>query len=275
MIKLPTQLIKAEIKNPKNLIIFSKPKIGKTTLLSKLPNCLLLDFEEGSDYVDALKVKIIGILPVGSETEEQMNARHDVNKYYLSEIAKAITDAGNPYQFIAVDTLTSLEDMCAIYAETLYSRLPIGKYWFVGKDSNPSGKATYGNILNLPDGAGYLHLRNAVDNVLSLIKKMAPFVILSGHIKDVQLDKKDRTFSSADLDLTGKIKRMVASDSDSIGYLYRKGKTRVITFNGGDDVACGARPEHLKDKEIVIAEENEAGEIETFWERIYPDMSIN
>jgi hypothetical protein len=42
-IVLPTAKVAPECKSPKNLIIFSKPKIGKTSLLSTLENCLILD----------------------------------------------------------------------------------------------------------------------------------------------------------------------------------------------------------------------------------------
>ena len=56
-IKLPTQKIKATQQSPKNLIIFAKPKVGKTSLLAELENCLILDLEEGSDYVNAMKLK--------------------------------------------------------------------------------------------------------------------------------------------------------------------------------------------------------------------------
>lgn len=42
-IVLPTAKVAPECKSPKNLIIFSKPKIGKTSLLSTLDNCLILD----------------------------------------------------------------------------------------------------------------------------------------------------------------------------------------------------------------------------------------
>lgn len=42
-IELPLAPIKATVKSPKELIIFSKPKVGKTTLMSHLPNCLILD----------------------------------------------------------------------------------------------------------------------------------------------------------------------------------------------------------------------------------------
>jgi len=54
---LPTQKVTASHLSPKNLIIFSKPKVGKTSLLAQLEDCLIIDLEEGSDYVDALKLK--------------------------------------------------------------------------------------------------------------------------------------------------------------------------------------------------------------------------
>lgn len=44
---LPTKIVKSTNQSPKNLIIFSKPKMGKTTLLSKLDNCLILDQQLG------------------------------------------------------------------------------------------------------------------------------------------------------------------------------------------------------------------------------------
>jgi transcription termination factor Rho len=47
---LPTGKVPAQALSPRNLIIFSKPKTGKTTLLSQLDNCLILDLEQGSKY---------------------------------------------------------------------------------------------------------------------------------------------------------------------------------------------------------------------------------
>jgi len=55
-IKLPKKKVKATSKSPSNLIIFSKPKVGKTTLLAELPDCLIIDLEGGTKHVDALKL---------------------------------------------------------------------------------------------------------------------------------------------------------------------------------------------------------------------------
>ena len=57
-IVLPTKKVKVERNNPKRLIIYSKPKTGKTTAFAGLENNLLIDLENGSNYVDALKIKV-------------------------------------------------------------------------------------------------------------------------------------------------------------------------------------------------------------------------
>lgn len=58
MFELPTAKIPAATQDPKYLILFGLPKVGKTTILSTLDNNLILDFEQGTTYVDALKVQI-------------------------------------------------------------------------------------------------------------------------------------------------------------------------------------------------------------------------
>ena len=56
---LPTVKTKAaENVNPKLLIIYGKPKSGKTTLMAALDDNLIIDFEKGTSYVDALKVNV-------------------------------------------------------------------------------------------------------------------------------------------------------------------------------------------------------------------------
>lgn len=255
-IVLPLQPIKAVVKSPKNLIIFSKPKIGKTSALAELENAFLLDFEEGSDYVEAMKYKIDNVST-------------------LFKVGKAIKEADYPYQYIIIDTVTALETMCTDYAEKLYAAKPMGKTWFK-KDNNgklhlESGKRQYGNILNLPNGAGYAYLREAVVKVTEYIKTLAPRTILSGHIKDVMLEKKGAEFTSSDLDLTGKIKRILTSQSDGIGYMYRgKGNQNILSFLTSDAVACGTRSPHLRNKEIVISEFID-DKFVTYWDKIYID----
>jgi len=243
---LPTSKVPAEQSSPRNLVIFSKPKTGKTTLLSQLDGCLILDLEKGSKYVDAMKVEAKSI-------EE------------IKQIGKAIIEAGNPYKYIAVDTITALEEMCIPYAEQLYMKTPMGKNW------PTDGKLKYGTIIGLPNGAGYQYLREAFTKAIAYIQTWAPRVILVGHVKDTMLEKDGAEFNSLDLDLTGKLKRITASNSDSIGYLYRKGKKNILSFKTSDDIACGARPKHLSNQEIILSEIDSEGNITTNWDKIYID----
>ena len=185
-IVLPTTKVKAERQNPKRIVIYSKPKTGKTTAYAGLDNNLILDLENGADYVDALKVKV-------SSLQE------------LLDVGKAIKEAGKPYKFITVDTITVLEEMIMPLAIKLYRATPMGK--------NFDGD----NVTTLPNGAGYLYIRQAFFQVLDFIDTLAPTIILSGHIKDKQVDDKGELVMSANIDLTGKIKSLVCANADAIG----------------------------------------------------------
>lgn len=102
-IVLPTKKVKAERANPKRLVIYSKPKTGKTSAFAGLDDNLIIDLENGSDYVDALKIKV--------ESLQE-----------LLEAGKAIKEAGKPYKYVTVDTVTALEDMVMPLAIKLYKQ---------------------------------------------------------------------------------------------------------------------------------------------------------
>ena len=91
VMELPKKKVKASRKSPKNMIIYGPPKIGKTTVLSQLDDCLIIDLEEGSDMVDALKVKVTSLKE-------------------LAEVGKAIVKEGKPYKYVAIDTISKLEE---------------------------------------------------------------------------------------------------------------------------------------------------------------------
>jgi hypothetical protein len=74
---------------------------------------------------------------------------------------------------------------------------------------------------------------------------------------------------AANIDLTGKIKSLICANADAIGYLFRKGNQAVLSFKSNDEVTCGARPEHLRNEEIVISEVNSKGEVECHWDKIF------
>jgi hypothetical protein len=234
---LPTKKVKVERFNPKRLIIYSKPKTGKTTAFAGLEDNLILDLENGADYVEALKIKI--------------NSLQD-----LLDAGKAIKEAGCPYKYVTIDTVTALEDMIGPLAVKLYKQTSMGS------------KYDGTNVLTLPNGAGYLYLRQAFFQVLDFIDTLAPNIILSGHIKDKQVDDKGEMVMSANIDLTGKIKSLICANADAIGYMFRKGNQTILSFKTSEEVTCGARPEHLRNQEIVISEIVD-GKITTYWDKVY------
>ena len=236
-IVLPTKKVKADRVNPKRLIIYSKPKTGKTSAFAGLEGNLIIDLENGADYVEAIKVKAN-------------------NLQELKEIGKAIKEANYPYKYVTIDTVTALEDMVMPLAINLYKQTPMGK--------NYSGDS----ILTLPNGAGYLYVRQAFFQVLDFIDTLAPQIILSGHIKDKQVDDKGEMVMSANIDLTGKIKSLICANADAIGYMFRRGEQTILSFKTNEEVTCGARPEHLRNEEIVISEMVN-GELITHWEKVY------
>jgi len=242
-VKLPTKIVKSNTNNPSMMIIYSPPKTGKTTLLSKLDNNLIIDLERGTKYLDSLKIDI-------SSMSE------------LQAAGTAIVKAGKPYKYVTIDTVTKLEEMCLGVAKAMYMSTPMGK--------NFDG----GSILELPQGAGYFWLRQAFTAWLNKIKKLADHIILVGHIKDKFIEKKGKEVMVKDLDLTGKLKQIVTSDADAIGYLYRGGDNQLImNFKSSDDVTCGARPDHLKGQEIIMAkyDEKKNDVTEVAWDKIYID----
>lgn len=144
----------------------------------------------------------------------------------------------------------------------------MGNNWFT---PTTGGKAKHGNILNMANGAGYPWLRQAFEDVIKRFKNLAPHLILVGHVKDTMLEKNGVSFEALDINLTGKLKQYTTSKTDAIGYLVRKGNKNILSFKTQDEILCGARPEHLRNKEIVISEVMADGSVTTNWNEIFID----
>lgn len=239
-VTLPTTRNEVTIKSPKKLVIYSSPKVGKTTLAAALDNALLLDLEDGSDFVNAMSVK--------ASTYKE-----------VAEICNEIIKQGKPYKYIMVDTATGLENLAKPLALAIYQATPMGAKFD-------------GDILTLPNGGGYYYLRIAYDRLLDKIQSATERSILFGHLKDKMIDKAGEEVNTKDIDLTGRIKNIVCANADAIGLLLPKGNKRILTFETSEEITCGARPEHLRGKQLVISEKDEAtGQIKVYWDRIFID----
>ena len=242
---LPTSKIPAVSVNPKFLIIYGRPKAGKTSALAQLESNLIVDLEGGSQFIDAMAVQA-----------------RSVNE--LGEIAQAIRaknkEVGhNFYKHITIDNATRLEEICLSYAKLLYMQTPMGKL-YKGDD-----------VRTLPNGSGYMYIRQAVRKVIDMFKDLCDEFILVGHVKDVQIEQNGEELSEMALDLVGKLSAIVCGEADAVGYLYRKGNETHISFKGGDGTIKEARAPHLRGQDIIIATGNKDGTITTYWDKIYKD----
>ena len=244
--ELPTKP-KVPIKvNPKFFILFSKPKAGKTTALSLLENNLLIDIEDGSDFVGGMTVKANNMDDIRSIKDALIKSK----------------DEGKQYKYITLDTATALEDMVGELAIKLYKDTPMG--------ANYGKKKGEDDVRKLPNGAGYLFLREAYEKVVDIFKQFpTECLILTGHVVDKMVNKNGEEVSEMQLDLTGKLGRIMYSRADAVGFLYREGNKCIINFDGGGDVIIEARPAHLRGKKIVISEMQEDGTITTNWDKIF------
>ena len=197
--------------NPKALLLYGAPKVGKTTMLSQLENCLIIDTEQGANMVE-------GYI-------ESVNNRDE-----LMSLLKDASD-GHDYTYVAIDTI----DKIAIWAEKAVCKeenvsaiqdLAFGKGFAMARDK----------VLNTVK-----YLRQIFPHVIIIgHRKWAQSVVESKAM--VQPES---------LDLTGKLKNMLMADCDAIGYVYRDEEDKLmITFKANEALEAGSRCGHLKGKEM-------------------------
>lgn len=245
----PNEKIKATLKNPRIILAYSEPKIGKTSLFATLPDSLLIDVENGSDYVDAVKIKI------NSLTE-------------LTELGRQLIKDKFPYKYGILDTATQLESWCEDNATETYKDSVIGK--------NFKGDSV---IAELPKGAGYYWLRKSYGTYFACLASWFPTLIVLAHVRDKMLvDKKGNQVEAVDLDLTGKLRQITCAKADAICYLHRKsvgvqdGRAieEIFASFRSEGITTGSRSRHLEGKDISISKvvgENE--EIKVDWDKIF------
>ncbi len=244
MITLPTQKVPATSTNPQYLVLYGLPKAGKTSAVAQLGNNLIVDLEGGSKFIDALAVQARTINDLG-EIAQAIRAKNE-------EVGH------NFYKHITIDNATRLEDICMSYACTLYRKTELGKNW-KGDD-----------VTTLARGAGYKYLRDAVKKVIDMFKDLCDEFILIGHVKDSITDKEGQEINAKEIDLVGKLGKIICGMADAVGYVYRKDNETHISFkSGGDGTIMEARARHIAGKDIIIATGNEDGSITTYWDRVY------
>ena len=221
-------------------------------MLSALDNCLLIDLEDGSEFVNAMK---INVLDIARKNEiSPISALKEV----ISKIKAANKEAGKfVYKYGAIDTVTALEDHVLLLANKLYTQTPQGRNW-QGDD-----------VTTLPNGAGYQYTRKALWIVLEELEECFETLIILGHLKDKFVEKEGKEMTERGLDLIGKSAAILCSQVDAIGYVYREDNKTIVNFQPSDSLICGSRSEHLKDQKITVIESDENGKLTIDWSKIF------
>jgi hypothetical protein len=252
MFELPKEKTKAERVNPKKIILFSNPKAGKTQAVAALANNLILDLEDGSQFVEALKINVLKL------AKEQNKSPLTTLKEIINKISEANKEKGEfVYKYITIDTVSALEDISLELANKLYKNTPMGRNW-IGED-----------VTKLPNGAGYMYLREAMDVILNEIEQLCDTLIILGHLKGKFIEKEGKEMEARGLALTGKIASILCSQVDAIGYVYRDENKTLVNFAPSESLVVGSRPDHLKNKTITLIESDDNGNLTIDWSKIF------
>jgi len=217
--KLTKEKRKAVSVNPSTLLLYGAPKVGKTTMLSNLDDCLIIDTEKGSRMIE-------GYI-------QEVNTRDE-----LIETLIAIKESKDvKYKYIAIDTIDKVAE------------------WAERRVCEEEG---VNSIADLAFGKGYGLVREKVAKTISHFKEVAEHLIIIGHRKVAYaVTEGNPIVIPESLDLTGKLKNVIMAGCDAIGYVYRGEKDELmVSFKSNDSIEAGSRCPHLKGKEVKFEWKN-------------------
>ena len=243
MIILPKEKSQPKLNSIQFLILFGRPKAGKSSAMAALDDNLIIDLEDGYKGLSALVINAKTINDIGEISKALKQAQKETGKF--------------PYKYITIDNATRLEEICLPYAKTLYMQTSMGKK-YEGDD-----------VRTLPNGTGYIYLRQAVRKTIDTFKNLCETLILVAHVKERQINVEGQEMSEMAIDITGKLGDILCGEADAIGFVYRKKNETIISFEGGENSIREARANHLRGKKIVIAESDENNNLTFHWDKIF------
>ena len=196
------------------MLLYGAPKVGKTTALSQLDNCLIIDTEGGANMIE-------GYIEQANNREELINILKEAKE-------------GHDYKYVAIDTIDKIADwaektVCQEEQVTAIADLAFGKGFGLVREKVLNTVSVFKEI--------FPHV------IIIGHRKWARAIVDSKAIVEPE-----------SLDLTGKLKNMLMADSDAIGYVYRddeKGDL-MVSFKANDALEAGSRSPHLRGKEMKL-----------------------
>ena len=210
--------------NPRTLLLFGPPKVGKTTVLTNLPKCMVIDTEEGSHLLEGYF--------------QEVNSKEELMEFYKS------AEEGHDYKYFALDTIDKIVEWSekAVCKEFLVESIADLPY---GKGFGEVRTRVMNNVKKLLTLAphviivGHRKIASAIDNSMAIEPESLD---ISGKLKNMIMAYADA------------IGYMFRDDEDQL----------MVSFKGGQALEAGSRCEHLKGKvmpfdwkEIYIKEEGD------------------
>lgn len=260
--------IKRKRRNPATMLYSAKPKIGKTTMLSKLKNNLIISMEKnGCDFLDIDVVDCSGILSASVKDITELltqdvktkaldiadivepNERHKA----LTRILNALIKLGKPYDYVSIDTITQADSDAEWAGTEMYMDSLQGKTFNrVEIKGTPStqwprlsyGEPEYQSVLEIGQN-GWRWSRTVMVDLLNLSRQASnKCTIYVCHIKDKMLSKGDKgEVFVKDIALTGAVADIYSRNVDAIGSVYKDEDDLMISFKGNEDKTGGNRGE--------------------------------
>lgn len=268
-LKLPEEISKASTSAPRDLVIISIPKAGKSVIFGKFTeerNAIILDLENGGyDYVAAKKL---------STYTSQESTKWDSFQNYI-KYRKLLLDNKGKYEYLLIDGLSDLDDLSDIGGTLFYMNSIIGKNFnreggiSTGRKYEPT-EPEFKSVLTLADGAGYQHSRRWFMQQVEFFKQIAPYRIYAAHIMDKYIkDNGKEEVVGSEIQLTGKLKSIFSARVTSLAKIVVDGDERYLNFTvQGESIIAGSRAPQLKGK-ILISKQEKDNSIKTYWENIY------
>ncbi len=289
--------------SPRNLVIISFPKSGKTETFVNQKNILIGDTQGGTDYFQAQNatnllsysgeepftiIKDGSYIPSGVfQTVDELSRLNDMPTYWRlyttfkesrGEERKKLYDKlmehilKMKFPIFVVDPITDLQGILHEAALADYN-------------SQFKPKVPKTSIKRVDEYGGSQYIRRTVFAVRRFIEKnAAPFIMYTGHIKEKKkiLNKGEDSISVADMDFEGTLSTIFTQKSDANGIFYRDKHGCWIDFQKKDeDQDFDSRPPHLANKKIKIADLHEydkEGNVtkkgKVYMEKLYPELTF-
>lgn len=261
--------------SPRSLLLIAYPKTGKTTLMSKLDNNLILDFERtGVDAInkrDLDRVNRFRIRSIDSLKEEdnyQKQYPDGSYDYSLLEIIDLLKEqlkvnGKNTFKYITIDNSSFLERYLEKYIISKYNAKQTDKQKIIEDTS----ELNWG-----------LHqtLRNDFESVFIELQKYCECLIMIAHFRDKFVTDRieSAALSIAEIDMPNKLAHLACKKFDVIASLYRKkekgdpNEALYLSTKVEKVSSLGSKFSYLDNKVIKILD---SPDVDAKWEEIFPN----